>query len=113
MPHIHEVPLSQSSRADKVTWTAFTEQLKGKLNRLRRAWGLLNNLISGEGGDWMGLGAKTQYFDVPRSHIGNENYLDPSIQTDSRRSRDEYEDSTYSESVPLNEPLVPLNKMSE
>ncbi|KAK4426891.1 hypothetical protein Salat_1457900 [Sesamum alatum] len=93
MPRTHEVPLSQSSRADKVTWTAFTErvfiellheefvngqlksstfshyvrgricdrlnatlaptnvytieQLKGKLNRLRRAWRLLNDLISG------------------------------------------------------------------
>ncbi|KAK4426580.1 hypothetical protein Salat_1426600 [Sesamum alatum] len=93
MPRTHEVPLSQSSRADKVTWTAYTErvfidlmheefvngrlksstfspfvwgricdrlnatlaptyvytieQLKGKLNRLRRAWRLLNDLISG------------------------------------------------------------------
>ncbi|KAK4413228.1 hypothetical protein Salat_2735400 [Sesamum alatum] len=99
MPRMHEVPLSQSSRADKVTWTAVTERvfielmheefvngrlmpstfspfvwgricnrlnatlaptyvytiehLKGKLNRLRRAWRLLNDLILG-GTGWVG-----------------------------------------------------------
>ncbi|KAK4435139.1 hypothetical protein Salat_0677200 [Sesamum alatum] len=93
MPRTHEVPLSQSSHANKVTWIAFIElvfielmheefvnvrlksstfspfvwgricdrlnatlaptyaytieQLKGKLNRFRRARRLLNDLISG------------------------------------------------------------------
>ncbi|KAK4413229.1 hypothetical protein Salat_2735500 [Sesamum alatum] len=41
---------------------------------------------------------------------------DHSIQVGSRRSRDEYEDTAYSESmpsVPLNEPSVPLNEPFE
>ncbi|KAK4426856.1 hypothetical protein Salat_1454400 [Sesamum alatum] len=161
MPSTHEVPLSQLSRADKVTWTimervfielmhekfvngrlksptfspfvwgrichrlnatlALTyvytiEQLKGNLNRLRRAWRLLNDLISG-GTGW---GWDSQLNTVIDEHGRLEELCrvenDPSIQNGIQRSRDEYEDSAYSESmpsVPLNEPSILLNEPFE
>ncbi|KAK4413345.1 hypothetical protein Salat_2747100 [Sesamum alatum] len=152
------------------TYVYTIEQLKGKLKRLRRAWRLLNDLISGGAGwGWNSqlntvidehgrleelYRANPEYkkiiehglphFDLctemfsrniatgawgrsathgPRSSHGEHGGTDEmqvendhSTHVGSRRSRDEYEDTAYSESmlsVPLNEPSVPLNEPFE
>ncbi|XP_011100987.1 uncharacterized protein LOC105179087 [Sesamum indicum] len=106
-----------------------TVQLKGKLNRLRHAWRLLNEILNrGTGWGWDSerntmtddagrleeLYRNTATGGLARSSsqqcqtIHSTNHIDDEqmdgTQSGSHHSRDEYEDTTFSQSVPMTSP---------
>ncbi|KAK4422866.1 hypothetical protein Salat_1869200 [Sesamum alatum] len=132
MPRTHEVPLSQSSRANKVTWTAFTERVFIELmheefvnGRLKSStfslfvWGrICDRLNANPSSNANPKYKKIIEHGLPHFDLCTEmfSYNTATGAWGSRRSRDEYEDTAYSESiplVPLNELSVPLNEPFE